>query len=86
VGGEDGRYLGTVSAHEVMDALAAGEDVDVVALTRAADPVPDDAPLDEVLRRLDRGADGVPVADGSGRLVGWVRNRDLLSALSRRTR
>jgi len=86
VGDEDGRYLGTVSAHEVMDALAAGEDVDVVALTRAADPVPDDAPLDEVLRRLDSGADGVPVADDSGRLVGWVRNRDLLSALSRRTR
>ncbi len=84
VGDEEGRYLGTVSAHEVMDALAAGEAVDVVALTRGADPVPVDAPLGEVLRRLDRGSDAVPVADGAGRLVGWVRHRDLLAALARR--
>ncbi len=82
---DEGRYLGTVSAHEVMDALAAGEDVDVVALTRGDEPVDPDAPLGEVLRRLDRGAGAVPVADPEGRLTGWVRHRDLLAALAERS-
>jgi len=79
---DENRCVGTVSAHEVMDALAAGEQTDLVALTRAGDGVAADAPLGEVLRRLDSGDGAVGVTDEAGLLVGWVRDRDLLTALS----
>jgi CIC family chloride channel protein len=78
----DGRYLGTLSAHDVLDALAAADPTDVVALTIDTAPVGEDATFGDVLRRFDSGGDAVPVADESGALVGWVRQRDVLAALA----
>ncbi len=70
----DGRYLGTVRAQDLMDALAADEGTDIVALTAGTTPVHDDDTVGAALRQLDRGADAVPVASADGRLVGWVRH------------
>ncbi len=84
VADDSGRYLGLITAHELMDALAADEVTDIVALTSGGEPVHLDAPLGEALRQLDRGVDAVPVADADGILVGWIRHRDLLAALSAR--
>ena len=83
----DGRYLGTLSAGDLMEALAAGEDTDVTALTRDVEPLPADATLAQVLRMLDGGLDGgldaVPIAGSAGGVGGWVRRRDVLTALMR---
>jgi CIC family chloride channel protein len=78
----DGRYLGTINAHDILDALAAGEATDIGALTVVADPVTTDSSIGEVLRRLDRGDNAVPVTGTEGVLVGWIRHRDMLTALS----
>jgi CIC family chloride channel protein len=77
-----GRYLGTLTSHDVLDALAAGTDTDVVALTLDTAPVEETATFGEILRRFDSGADAVPVAEAGGTLVGWVRQRDVLAALA----
>jgi chloride channel protein, CIC family len=77
-----GRYLGTLASHDILDALAAANPTDVVGLTTHTAPVSQTATFGDVLRRLDSGADAVPVADGTGALVGWVRQRDILSALA----
>ena len=82
---DDGTYLGVLSARDVMNALAAGEDTDARALTSRADPVAPDAPLGDVLRELDHGAGAVPVADPKGSIIGWIRHRDLLAVLTART-
>lgn len=79
----DGVYQGTVAAHDVMNALAANDTAPVRGLLKAADPVTPTAPLGDVLDRLDHGAGAVPVIDNSGIVIGWVRHRDLLDALSR---
>ena len=79
----DGTYLGTVAAHDVMNALAADDQAPVSALLRSVDPVTPASPLGEVLDRLDHGAGAVPVTDETGTITGWVRHRDLLNALSR---
>ncbi len=79
----DGTLVGTVSSHAVMDALAAGEASDVGALTVRDAPLAPDDPLGEALKRLDQGSPAVVVADRDGNLVGWVRHRDVLAALSR---
>ncbi len=79
---EGGRYVGSLAVGDVMDALASGEDTDVVALTEGNPPVTADEQIGEVLRRLDRGAEAVPVAAADGPLVGWVRHRDVLAALT----
>lgn len=83
---EDGHglYVGTVAAHDVMSALAAGDSADVGALVDRTDPVATDAALGDVLAELDRGAGAVPVAEPGGRVTGWIRQRDLLAALSGR--
>lgn len=81
---DQGRYVGTLRAHALMDALAAGELVDITTLARHTEPVPREGRIGAVLHRLDRGEDAVPIADGQGRLVGWVRQRDMLAALSLR--
>ncbi|HVX47020.1 MAG TPA: chloride channel protein [Mycobacteriales bacterium] len=80
----DGTYLGTVSAYDVMNALAAEDQAPVRALLKPADPVTPDSPLGDALDRLDHGAGAVPVVDTTGAITGWVRHRDLLDALSRR--
>lgn len=83
VTGTDGTLIGTVSAEAVMNALAAGETAEVSAVTVGEDPLPVDAPLGDALRLLDRGAPAVAVTDTAGNLVGWVRHRDVLAAMSR---
>jgi CIC family chloride channel protein len=77
----EGRYLGTLAAHDVMDALAAGEESDLTALTREVEPLPPDATIGQLLKLLDQGADGVPIAGSSGIVIGWVRHQDVLAAL-----
>ena len=77
----DGTYVGVVSAHAVMTALAAGDPAPVGAVTEPADPVTPDSGLGDVLTRIERGAGAVPVVADT-RVVGWVRERELLSALS----
>ncbi len=78
----DRRLLGVLSAHEVMDAAAAGEDSDAVALTRPLDALLATESVGMAIKRLDRGDTAVPVADESGVLVGWITQRDVLGALS----
>jgi CIC family chloride channel protein len=79
----DGRYFGVLAAHAVMDALAAGEDATIAALTASAEPVTIDAPIGDVLKRLDHGDGAVPVTTGGdGTVVGWIRHRDILTALT----
>ena len=79
---DDGRYLGTLNSHDVLDALAAANPTDVVALTIDTAPVGETASFGDVLRRFDRGADAIPVADEAGALIGWVRQRDVLAVLA----
>lgn len=78
----DLRLLGVLNAHEVMDAAAAGEDSDAVALTRPLDAVLAGQPIGVAIKRLDRGDSAVPIADDEGVLVGWVTQREVLGALS----
>jgi CIC family chloride channel protein len=78
----EGRYLGVITSHDVLDALAAALPIDVVALTLETQPVEETASFGDLLRSLDSGADAVPVADASGVLIGWIRQRDVLAALS----
>ena len=79
-----GRYLGNLAAHDLLDAMAAAEHTSVVVLTSGAEAVAPESTLGTVLRRLDDGADAVPVANPEGLLVGWVRQRDMLTALTKR--
>lgn len=74
----DGRLHGTVTSTDVVRALSAGDDTVVGALASPADPVPDTATLGDVLVALGHARSVVPVADASGAVVGWVRERDLL--------
>ncbi len=80
---DGGRYVGIINAHDIMTALAASEATDINALTVAAEPVTTDSSIGEVLRRLDRGDNAVPVTADAGNLVGWIRHRDMLTALSK---
>jgi CIC family chloride channel protein len=78
----DSRHVGMLSAAALMDALAAGEVTELAALMAGADPVAPGAPIEEVLHRLDHGVDAVAVTEGDV-LVGWVRHRDVLAAMTR---
>ena len=78
----DDRYLGVLTAHEIMDAVAAGEVTDVGSLCGLVEPATPTTPLAAVLVQLDRGADAVPVVTDDAVLVGWVRHGDVLSALT----
>ncbi len=79
---DTGRYMGTINAHAIMDALAAGEDTTVGALMVTTNPVTTDSSIGEALRRLDAGDNAVPVTKDDGDLIGWVRHRDILATLS----
>jgi CIC family chloride channel protein len=79
---DDGRYLGTLNSHDVLDALAAANPTDVIALTSDTTPVGETASFGDVLRRFDAGAEAIPVADEAGTLIGWVRQRDVLAVLA----
>jgi len=80
----DGHYLGTLSSHDVLDALAAANPTSVIALTADTKPVPISATIGEVLREFDAGLSAVPIAGTDGELVGWIRERDVLTAMSTR--
>ena len=76
-----GHFLGVLASRDVMDVLAADEDVEIVAIVRADRLLPD-APVRDALHQLDGGASAVAVTTEAGRLVGWVTHRDVLAALS----
>ena len=78
----DERFVGTVSVHDVMTALAEGQDATVGALRHRAAALSEQATVRDVLAVLgDDGVGGAAVADESGVVRGWVRHRDLLRAL-----
>ncbi len=77
--GPDGRYVGLVDAHDVMDQLAAGEQRAVT--WSAAEAVTRGSAVGDVIELLDAGAPAVYVVDDEQRLVGRVRHRDVLAAL-----
>lgn len=76
-------YVGTVSAHDIMTALAAGDTAEIRALMQPVAAVTTDASLGDVLTQLARGTGAVPIIDNDGKVTGWIRQRDLLTALSR---
>lgn len=78
-----GSFLGVLTSRDVMEALAADEDLAIAAIMRP-DRVRVDSPVRDALHELDRGADAVAVTTDDGRLVGWVRHRDVLVALASR--
>ena len=82
---DDGAFLGVLASHDVMTALAGGDPAPVRALVNPVDPLQPDSSLGEALQRLEHGDGAVPVTDTSQTVVGWVRHRDLLSAMSVRT-
>ncbi len=78
----DRAYLGVLAAHDVMTALASGDPALVRAFVLAVDPMSPDAALGEALERLEHGDGAVPIADDTTTVIGWLRHRDLLTALS----
>ena len=76
-----GRFLGTISAHDLMDALASGEDATVGALVAATVPLGPGASIGDAWRQLDGGADAVPVQADNGDIIGWISHREMLAAL-----
>lgn len=78
---DNGRFVGVLASRDVMDALAADEDLTPSAIVRD-DHVSSTKPVQDALRLLDAGADAVAVTADDDRLVGWVRHRDVLAALS----
>jgi len=77
--GPDGRYVGLMDAHDVMDQLAAGEQRAVI--WSAAQAVKPESAVGDVIDLLDAGAPAVYVVDDDHRLIGRVRHRDVLAAL-----
>jgi CIC family chloride channel protein len=82
----DGHYLGTLAAHDLMDALASGEDTTIPALTVATTPLQPQSSIGDALKQLDSGSDAIPIQAADGTIVGWIRHRDMLTALSAPTR
>ena len=80
-----GAYLDTLQARDVMKALAAGEQTDVSALAAGPEPLAADATLGDALRAAELDVSAVPVVDADGHLIGWIRQRELLAAVSRAT-
>ena len=79
---DDGSYLGTLLLRDVVSALAAGEQTTVESLVAGPEPIAEDATVGDALRLLDQGAVAVPVTSAAGELVGWVRQAQLLTALT----
>ncbi len=79
-----GHYVGNLAARDLMDALAAAEDTCVAALTSNPASMRPSESLGEVIRRLDQGTEAVPITGPDGTLLGWVRHRDMLTALTNR--
>ncbi len=82
----DRCYAGVLTAHELMSAISAGEDTELLALCSPVPPVGPHDPLADAVHQLDQGADAVPVADAGDHLLGWVRHADVLAALNPRLR
>lgn len=77
-----GHYLGNLAARDLMDSLAAAEDTCVVSLVSRPARVTAEESLGEVLRRLDLGAEALPVMGDDGTPIGWVSHREMLVALT----
>ncbi len=71
-----------MSARDVTAALAAGDETDADGLTEPASAVMSDDPVGDALKQLDHGADAVAVIDSDKALVGWIRHRDMLAAMT----
>lgn len=76
-----GRWAGMVAAGDVIDALASQDPVDVLGLADATAPLAEQEPVGDALERLQGGASAVAVTGADGRVVGWVRLRDVLRVL-----
>lgn len=76
----DGRYVGLVSEHAVLAALAAGQHGPVRPLVVPVETLRAQDRTADAVRRL-REAEAVPVVDAEGRLTGWVTAGSLLAAL-----
>jgi len=79
-----GQYLGTLAAHDLLHALTSGENTTVAALTVNRRPLTPDALVGDALTELDGGADAVPIQGTDGEVIGWVRHRDMLVAVTGR--
>jgi CIC family chloride channel protein len=79
-----GHYLGTLAAHDLLHALTSGENTTVAALTVNRRPLTPDASVSEALEELDHGADAIPIQGTDGEIIGWVRHRDMLVAVTGR--
>ena len=77
---EAGTFAGVLASADVMDALAADEDLRTLALLRH-DRVAPEQPVRDALRLLDAGAQAVAVTGDDDALVGWLRHRDVLARL-----
>jgi hypothetical protein len=75
-------FVAVAPAHEIMDALAARQATTVSALTVDRRPLSSDASIGGALHGLDEGCYAVVVQDPTGSIIGWVRHRDVLTALS----
>jgi CIC family chloride channel protein len=81
----NGGYIGTLGSYDVLDALAAADPTDVLGLTLDTTPVTVSASIGDVLRHFNTGTDAVPVADDNGTIIGWIRQRDVLTAMASHT-
>jgi CIC family chloride channel protein len=80
---DDGRYIGILASHDVLDALASADPTDVTGLTLDVTPLTADASVGDVLRSFDSGGAAVPVANDDGNLIGWIRERDVLTTMAK---
>ena len=78
---DDRLFVGVLTSRDVIDALSAGEDL-CVGEVADGESVSADHPAQDAVRLLDGGAEAVAVTVDDGRVVGWVRHRDVLTALS----
>jgi CIC family chloride channel protein len=88
VTGDDARFLGAVPLHAIKDVLATGRSLDIVLAADLVEPfeaVSGDDYLADVMDKFWRqNSHRLPVlsGDGSGRLIGWMSQRDLIGVYS----
>jgi hypothetical protein len=68
-----------------MDALASGADATLEVLTVSTAPLRPGASIGNALKQLDTGTAAVPVQDTERGIMGWVRHRVTLTALTTTT-
>jgi CIC family chloride channel protein len=76
----EGHYAGVLASRDLMDVLAADEDLPPAAILRD-DRVYATQLVQDALHLLDHGADAVAVTTDEDQLIGWVRHRDVLAVM-----